>query len=107
MRLHIPVFFGFISVLGAFETSFASSWALMLPDLKIVGTTLTPTNKWVPIESFTTLAECNDRRSFMIRQIAKERRALKDLEPSDAEMTERELRFLLEIYTRSKCAQSR
>jgi len=79
----------------------------MAPDLKITGTEVTPTNNWVVLESFATLVECNDRRSSMIRQIDKERRELREVEDRSAEITERELRLLWDIYTKSKCVWSR
>jgi len=81
--------------------SFAGDSVLIAPDFTISGTEVTPTNKWVVLESFATVVECNDRRSSMITQIAKERRGL-----IHSQETERELGLLWHIYTKSKCVSS-
>jgi hypothetical protein len=109
MKISIPVLLSIICLLAGSKESLANMWALMVPDLKIAGPTVTSTNKWLLFESFATLAECNDRRASTIRQIDKERRAIKDkdVDGPDVEITERELRLLWDIYTRSKCVQSR
>ena len=107
MNAPIAAFLSILYLLSASENSFARGWALMAPDLKIIGTKVTPTNDWVALESFATLVECNDRRSSMIRQIDKERRELREVDDRSAEMTERELRLLWDIYTKSKCVWSR
>ena len=107
MKISIPVLLSIICLLAGSKESLADMWALMVPDLKVAGPTITSTNKWLLFESFATLAECNDRRASMIRQIDKERRAIKDIDGPDVEITERELRLLWDIYTRSKCVESR
>jgi hypothetical protein len=88
--------------------SFAGGWVLMTPDLTIGETEVTTTKKWVVLESFATVLQCNDRRSSLIRQIDKERRELRDVEDDSAAIeSERELRLLWYVYTYSKCVSSR
>ena len=87
--------------------SFAGGWVLLTPDFTIGETEVTPTKKWVVLESFATVLQCNDRRSSLIRQIDKERRELRDVEDDSAAIeSERELRLLWYIYTHSKCVSS-
>jgi hypothetical protein len=87
--------------------SFVDGWVLMAPDLTITETEIRPTKKWVVLESFATVLQCNDRRSSMIRQIDKERRELGNGEDHSAAVeTERELRLLWYVYTNSKCVRS-
>jgi hypothetical protein len=101
------VFMTFTWLLAAFPAAFAVNWELLTPDLKISGATITSVNKWTLLESFATLAECNDYRSSTIRQISKDRLELTRGNDPTVDVTERELRLLLEIYARSKCVQSR
>src|SRR6266498_5751728 len=49
--------------------SFADSWVLITPDFTITRTEIIPTKKWVILESFPTILQCNDHRSSLIRQI--------------------------------------
>jgi hypothetical protein len=97
---------GFIWLLAA-PTAFAVNWELLTPDLRISGATITSVNKWTLLESFATLAQCNDYRSSTIRQISKDRLEFAHGKDPSVDNTERELRLLLEIYARSKCVQSR
>jgi hypothetical protein len=107
MKTPLAVLFLVLSSMSPGD-SFAGRWALMAPDLVITEKEATPANNWVVLESFATLAECNERRSFMIRQIDKERRDLRAVEGRGPGLaTERELRLLWDIYTRSKCVWSR
>ena len=60
------------------------------------------------LQSFSTVLQCNDRRSSWIRQIDKERYEILAADNHTAEIeTNRELRLLLHIYTGSKCVSSR
>ena len=89
-------------------SSFADGWILTTPDFRITETEIIPTQTWVVLDSFPTLLQCNDRRSSLIRQIDKERRAIKGLEDhSSAIETDRELKLLWFIYTTSKCVSPR
>jgi hypothetical protein len=95
-------------LLSTAANSFADSWVLMTPDFTITRTEIIPTKKWVILESFPTILQCNDHRSSLIRQIDKERRELSYAEDHNvAAETERELRLLWHTYTNSKCVSSR
>ena len=84
----------------------ADGWVLMTPDFTVTETQVTPTKKWVVLESFPTVLQCNDQRSSSIRQIDKERRELLAADNHTAEIeTNRQLRLLLHIYT--SCVSSR
>jgi hypothetical protein len=84
--------------------SLADGWILMAPEFTITETEILPTKKWVMLDSFATVSQCNDRRSSLIRQIDKERREIKGMEDhSGAIETDRELRLLWFMYTTSKC----
>jgi hypothetical protein len=62
----------------------------------------------VVLESFSTVLQCNDRRSSSIRQIDKERREVLAVDNHTAGIeTNRELGLLLHIYTSSKCVAAR
>jgi hypothetical protein len=76
----------------------------MTPEFTITQTEILPSKKWVMLDSFATVSQCNDRRSSLIRQIDKERREIKGMEDhSGAIETDRELRLLWFMYTTSKC----
>jgi len=51
----------------------ADGWVFITPDFTVTEKEITPKKNWVPLESFATALECNDRRSSLIRGIAKER----------------------------------
>jgi hypothetical protein len=86
----------------------ADGWVLMTPDFTVTETEVTPTKKWVVLESFPTVLQCNDRRSSSIRYIDKERREILAVDNHTAAIeTNRELRLLLHIYASSKCVSSR
>ena len=88
--------------------SSAGGWLLMVPEFTITDTEIIPSKKWVGLESFATVLQCNDHRSFSIRQIDQARRELKDArEQNTAIETDRELRVLWYVYTNSKCVSSR
>lgn len=88
--------------------SFAAGWVLMTPNFTISETEETPTKKWVVLESFATVLQCNDRRSSLIREIDKERREFRVVEDHRVAIeSERELRLLWRVYTHSKCVLSR
>jgi hypothetical protein len=80
----------------------AYGWILMTPEFTTTEAEILPTGKWVILELFATVLQCNDRRSSLIRQIAKERRE-SGVEDHIAAQTTRELRLLWHIYTSSKC----
>jgi hypothetical protein len=101
MRIPIAARLSILFLLSPPPNSFAGGSVLMTPDFTVTGAKVTPTNKWVVLESFATVLECNDRRSSLIGLIDKERRELRDVEG-----TERELRLLWYIYTKSKCVSS-
>ena len=105
MKTPLTVLFLILSPLAS-QDGFAVSWSLMAPDLTISQKEATPSDNWVLLESFATAQQCHERRSFMIRQIDKERRDLRAGEPGAPPATERELRLLWDIYTRSKCVWS-
>lgn len=106
MKTPLAVLLLFLSSTPA--NSFADGWVLMTPDLRITETEITPTKKWVVLESFATVLQCNDRRSSLIRQIDKERRELRDAEDHNVAVeTARELWLLWYTYTNSKCVPSR
>ena len=86
----------------------ADGWILITPDFTITETEILPTKKWVMLESFATVLQCNDHRSSLIRQIDKERREINDKKDhGQAIETDRELRLLWFMYTTSKCVSSR
>lgn len=86
----------------------ADGWLLMAPEFAITDTEITPRRKWVGLESFTTVLQCNDHRSFSIRRTDQARRELKDAgDHNTANETDRELRILWYVYTNSKCVSSR
>jgi hypothetical protein len=87
--------------------SLADGWILMAPEFTITQTEILPTKKWVILESFATILQCNDRRSSLIRQIDKERREIGNVEDHTAAQTNRELGLLWHIYTNSKCVSPR
>jgi hypothetical protein len=88
--------------------SFAAGWVLTTPDFTVTATKVTSSKKWVVLESFATVLECNERRSSLISQIDTDRRELRDVEDHSAPIeTERELIILWYIYTKSKCVSSR
>src|SRR5262245_28763526 len=97
----------FLLLLANSTNLFAEGWLLMTPDFKVTETEITPTKKWVMLESFATVVECNDHRSSMIRQIDKQRREIKAMEDhGGTTATDRELRLLWFVYTSSKCVLS-
>ena len=97
----------FFLLLSRPANSRADGWVLITPDFTVTETAVTPTKKWVVLESFATVSECNDRRSSSIRHIDKERSEIRaDNHTAEIE-TNRELRLLLHIYTSSKCISSR
>lgn len=107
-KMTTPIAVLFLLLLFTPANSFADGWILMTPDFTITETEILPTKKWVMIESFATVLQCNDRRSSLIRQIDKERREIKGMEDhSGAIETDRELRLLWFMYTTSKCVSSR
>jgi hypothetical protein len=57
--------------------SLADGWILMAPEFTITDVEILPTKKWVILDSFATILQCNERRSSLIRQIDKERREIK------------------------------
>jgi hypothetical protein len=102
MKLLIPLLF--LSLSFAPEILFADSWVLITPEVAMSEPERTAKTKWVVLESFTTALQCSDHRSSLIRQLANERRQLKDAKDHNApEETERELRLLWHLYTESKC----
>ena len=109
-KTKLPTPIGMLLLLLLFvpASSVADGWVLMTPDFMVSGTEVTPTKKWVVLESFPTVLQCNDRRSSSIRQIDKERREILAVGNHTAGIeTNRELRLLLHIYTSSKCVASR
>jgi hypothetical protein len=105
MKTRVAVLLLFLSSTPA--NSFANAWVLMTPDFTIIETEITRTKKWVALESFATVLQCNDHRSSLIRQIDKERREIRDSEDHNvAAQKERELRLLWHTYTNSKCVVS-
>jgi hypothetical protein len=101
MKTPVVLFLLFLSSTPA--NSFAGGWVLTTPDFTITETEVMPTKKWVVLESFAMISQCNDRRSSLIRQIEKERRELRVEDHTGAIESERELRLLWYIYTNSKC----
>src|SRR5687767_2560799 len=91
-----------VSFLSAPANSFGTSWILIAPEFTITEE-LPATNKWMPLESFATARQCNDRRSSLIQQLDKERRELRGEDHSAPVETARELTLLLRLYTNSKC----
>jgi hypothetical protein len=87
--------------------SLADGWILMTPEFTITQTEILPSKKWVMLDSFATVSQCNDRRSSLIRQIDNERREIGSVEDHTAAQTNRELRLLWHIYTNSKCVSPR
>jgi hypothetical protein len=79
-------------------SSFADGWILMTPDFTITGTEILPTKKWVMLDSFATVSQCNDRRSSLIRKIDKERREIGNVEDQTAAQTNRELGLLAHLH---------
>jgi hypothetical protein len=88
--------------------SLADGWILMAPEFTITDVEILPTKKWVILDSFATILQCNERRSSLIRQIDKERREIKGMEDHGGPIeTDRELRLLWFMYTTSKCVSPR
>jgi hypothetical protein len=102
IAIPIAVFFLLFTPLG----SLADGWILMTPEFTITEAEILPTKKWVILELFATVLQCNDRRSSLIRQIDKERRETGGVEDRTAAQTNHELRLLWHIYTSSKCVPS-
>jgi hypothetical protein len=101
LKITIPIVLIFLLFTSA--NSPADGWILMTPEFTITEAEILPTKKWVILDSFTTILHCNDRRSFLIRQIDKERREIGSVEDHTAAQTNRELRLLWQIYINSKC----
>ena len=102
MKTPIAVLILLLSSIPA--NAFAEGWVLMTPEFTISETEVTPTKKWLVLESFAMVLQCNGRRSSLIRQIDKERREFRVVEDhSTAIESERELRLLWHIYIHSKC----
>ncbi|MGE5215474.1 MAG: hypothetical protein ACM3SP_00565 [Chloroflexota bacterium] len=105
MKAPIAVLLLFLSAKAAY--SFPDSWLLTTPEFAITETQITPTKRWMMLESFATVSQCNDRRSSLIKQIDKERREFRDAQDDNAALkTGRELKLLWYIYTYSKCVSS-
>ena len=105
MKTPLVLFLLFLSSTPA--NSFAGGWVLTTPDFTITDTEVMPTKKWVVLESFAIVSQCNDRRSSMITDIDKKRRELRNFEDHTAAIeSERELRVLWYIYTNSKCVSA-
>jgi hypothetical protein len=105
LKITIPIVVIFLLFTSA--NSPADGWMLMTPEFTITETEILPTEKWVILELFATVLQCNDRRSSLIRQIDKERREIGSVEDHTAAQTNRELRLLWHIYTSSKCVSAR
>jgi hypothetical protein len=110
MKMSIPIVtrLTILLLLSTVPNSFAAGWVLTAPDLAVTGTKVTPTKKWVVLESFTTALECKERRSSLISHLDADRRELRDADGHSAAIeTEQELALLWYIYTKSKCVSSR
>ena len=106
-KMMTPIAVLFLLLLFTPASSFADGWILMTPDFTITETEITPTKKWVVLESFATALQCNDHRSSSIRQIDKTRREIGIVEDRGSLETNRELRLLWHMYSNSKCVLSR
>jgi hypothetical protein len=103
-----PIAVLFLLLLSQPGNLHADGWVLMTPDFTVTENEISPKKNWVPLESFGTALECNDRRSSLIRVIAKERDEVRLVDNHTVGIeTNRELRLLLHIYTSSKCVSSR
>jgi hypothetical protein len=106
-KMPTPIAMLFLLFLCVPASSFANGWVLITPEFTITDAEVTPTKKWVRLDSFATVLQCNDHRSSSIRLIDKTRREIGSMEDRSAAETQRELRLLWHMYTSSKCVSSR